>query len=519
MTQPPATDQREEPRRTKIFRQWKGVYTRSDRTAMPEDRFYNLENIVPIGDANLRTIPNISAALLDYTATPPYWSQYANINGTDYLFVFATGGQVFAFNIGAGTSAQINVGNLLSGAGSRMTQWKNSIALFIDTSGYYSWDGTTFTKITGAGVPSAGTDIAVYQGRVWIVNGRLLTFSGADDYTASSFLAANGAGSVNLTDSTLRSTVTRLWAQNDYLYIIGASSVNVIADLYVPSGASPPTPVFTNTNLQALIGSDQPASVFTFNRLLFFASRMGVYALWGVSAQRLSTDIDGTWQYIDFSQAISGGAVVVQNILHAAFLIKRLNDPTFGSNTVVAMWFTNEDGSDSRWWFTNYGNLTFIAPGIKNNTPVMYGFIGNKLYQLYADATTGPSTNVMTPLWGMEDSLSDKQVIRAGFEAILSVAPTTFSLTVDTPGASYLVPQNGVIIGPFFWFSSVNIRGLWQNQAGVQGSWFTSKYFLYDGDASSGSGYSKYVGLQISSTGSQYQLSTMYMDYKLRARW
>ena len=46
---------------TKYFRTWKGVFTKSKRAAIPEDRFYDLTNLMPIGDANLHTIPDISA--------------------------------------------------------------------------------------------------------------------------------------------------------------------------------------------------------------------------------------------------------------------------------------------------------------------------------------------------------------------------------------------------------------------------------------------------------------------------
>ena len=199
---------------TKHFRKWKGVFTQSNRNAIPGDRFYHLENIQPIGDANCHSVPNISAALVDYGANIIYWSQYVNILGVDYLINFATNKNVYAYNL-AGGSALISSA-ALSGAGSKVAQWKNTIALSIDSTGLYSWDGTTFAKITGAGVPTAGTDIAVFSGRVWVVQGRVLYFSGVDDYTAASWTVANGAGFINFTDSTIRSTVFRLWVQNGY---------------------------------------------------------------------------------------------------------------------------------------------------------------------------------------------------------------------------------------------------------------------------------------------------------------
>jgi hypothetical protein len=53
----------EDPLYWHAFREFKGVYTRSDRTAMPEDNFYDLENLMPVGSANMHIVPNISASL------------------------------------------------------------------------------------------------------------------------------------------------------------------------------------------------------------------------------------------------------------------------------------------------------------------------------------------------------------------------------------------------------------------------------------------------------------------------
>lgn len=520
MTQPASMTKGEEPRRTKQFREWKGVFTQSSRSAMPEDRFYDLTNAMPIGNANLSTVPEKSAVLVDYGTDTVYWSQYVNRGGTDYLIQLCSNGKVFAYNL-AGGSAQINGGGtLLSGSASRLAQWKNQIILFVDSTGYYYWDGATFAKLAGANVPTAGDDIAVYAGRVWIVSGRVVRFSGVDGFgggapvipDATDYWAiANGAGALNLTDPTLRSSVTRLWSQNGYLYIIGNSSINAISDVYVPSGAVPPTPLYTNLNIQSIIGTDQPGSLFALDRLLMFASRYGAYALYGVSAQRQSADIDGTWKYIDFTQVISGGQVIVNNILNAALLIKRLNDPVLGSGPVLAMYF------DEKWWFANYGALTWVTSAIKNNAPALYGFIDNKLYQLFADTTTTPAIRAMTPLWPMEDALADKQVIRAGFEATLTSFSGTFSLSVDTVNFQYSVVTLNAP-NTIQWINNSNIVVQWINNLLAVVDWFSGAYLLYDGSAPGG--FSKYVGLTLNgSAGVAGQLSSFYMDYKLKARW
>lgn len=509
---------------SKYFRQFIGVNTQAARTAIPDDYFYNLENIIPIGPQNAHVVPNISGVLHNYAGDSIYWSQGLNLNGVEYLVNFSINGKVFLYNIAAATSAQINSGTLLSGAGSQCTQWKNTQILFIDSTGYYNYDGTTFAKITGTGVPSSGNAIAVYAGRVWIAQGRVLFCSGVDDYSAPSWTAANGAAAINLTDPQIRSTIFRLISANGYLYIFSVTAINAISDVYVPSGASPPTPVFTNQNLQALIGTDQPASVIPYDRNVMFASRYGIHTLIGVDAPKISVDIDGTWQFADFTQTISAGQVVVANILCGAFLMKRANDPVFGSNTIVVLWFNRDDTNPTTgvvdatdiFWFANYGALTYIVQGIVNNVPALFGFIGNKLYQLFADMTTAPETQVWSKLWPMEDEIAKKQVVQCGFEADFSIYGDSLDLFVDTSGTSINANiQTNVAFG--LWINSSGVTGQWENAAMVPGGWVAPGLYLLSGIAPPA--WDRHVGLRLTSTGYAYELHLMAMDYKLGDRW
>ena len=513
------------PLRTKIFREFKGIYTTASRTAIPDQYFYNLENVIPIGDENAHVVPNISASLINYGADTIYWSQGVNLNGVEYLVNFSTTGKVFFYNIPAATSAEVNTGTLLSGTGSRCDQWQNTVILFIDSTGYYSYDGTTFAKITGTGVPTAGNDIAVYAQYVWVVSGRQLFVSGVNAYNAAAWMASAGAQVITLTDPQIRSTIQRLKAANGYLYMFGNTSVNAISDVSIPSGASPPTPQFSNQNIQAIIGTDQPASIFPYDRQIMFASRYGAHSLYGVSAPKVSGDIDGTWQYLDPSQAISGGQVVIENILCSAFLFKRLNDPIFGSNTIVALWFQTSDTSPQTgvtettdiWWFANYGALTFIVTGMVNNVPALFGFIGNHLYQLFEDTGTAPTINVQTKLWPMEDEIARKECITAGFEADYTVYGTALSLTLDTENQSTVLSVN-----PSFaqgnWINAAAVEGQWQNTALVLGGW-TGPTLSYLTPADAQGGYGHHVGMTLSATGYNLELHFLALDYKLRDRW
>jgi hypothetical protein len=512
-------DKGEQEIRTKIFREFKGVNTKAARVSIPPDTFYDLVNLMPIGHSNLHTVPGLSASLVNYGADTIYWAEYANINSTDYIISFATTGKIFAYNITGNSSSQINVGHLFSGAGSRMDQWKNTNILFVDsTAGYWTWDGSTFnnTNLTGGIIPgSFGTvvDIAVFSNRVWLYTNRLLYISGLNDFTATvstgGFLVANGALIQNITDPQARGECVRLIGANGYLYMLFKSSIFVVSDVYIPTGASPPTPVFTILNVQANIGCDQAPSIFPVNRDLMFANKYGLWALRGVTADRMSEDIDGTIQYLDTTKTISGGTATVKNIQCAGFLINQLNDPVIGTRTVVALNF------DKKWWFANLGAFTFILQAISNGIPCLFGFIGNQLYQLFSTGATPPAASWQTALWPMEDQLSDKEVQRVGFE-ITTATPGSLTFNVDTPTTSNPVNITNSL-GEIVFTGASGLAIQFQTGA-VNLNFISGTYglILTDGQGA----YAKYVGVSgMSGAGADFELNSFELDYYLRKRW
>lgn len=500
---------------TQVLRELKGVYTKSDRTQMPPDHFYDLTNIIPIGPANAHVVPNISAAIHNFSTDVVYFSQYAVLGGAEYQVQFTTNGKIIVYNLIGATATVINPSNLLSGAGSQMTQWMNTYLLFIDSTGYYSWNGSAFTLLNGANQPAAGTAICVYGGRVWVASGRLITFTSAYDGTSTNdptantaWLAVNGADFLNMTDPTLTGSITALAQQNGYLYIFGATCIYALSDLYIPYGANPPTPAFTLTMVQGIIGTDQPYSIFAFNRFMMFANRFGAWALNGVEAQKISEDIDGTWQYLSFATPITGGQVVIANILCAAFLVQRLNDPVFGSGAVLAMWF------GGKWWFAQYGALTLASTAIIGAVPVLMGFIGNVMYQCFQNTASAPNTRAMTPLWSMDDPLSSKVIIRAGVEVIINVfGGGEISLTADgTQGSTaFNVGANGQITFTGLAGAPITFTGTGPIM------WITSNYHQYSGYVPGV--WSNYIGMTLTSQNLGFQLASFLLDYKKRVRW
>jgi len=213
---PPAGDNAQKGERnpvTKIFREFNGINTKNDRTAIPAETFFDLVNLMPIGASNLHSVPS-PTALVSFTPTI-YRFQYANINNTDYLICFGTDGSVIAYNIAANTQATIAAAGTLSGSASKMDQWKNQAVLVVDTNGYFSWDGTTWSSI-GGGIlplhPFVNPDIAVYNGYVWIYSNRFLYVSNPNEYassagTAISTICTFASGSTTITATQTQSAL------------------------------------------------------------------------------------------------------------------------------------------------------------------------------------------------------------------------------------------------------------------------------------------------------------------------
>jgi hypothetical protein len=69
-----------------------------------------------------------------------------------------------------------------------MDQWKNQAVLVVDTNGYFAWNGSTWSQVTGGILPSTpfvSPDIAVYNGYVWIVSNRVLYISNPNQYASA----------------------------------------------------------------------------------------------------------------------------------------------------------------------------------------------------------------------------------------------------------------------------------------------------------------------------------------------
>jgi len=135
-----------------VVKQFKGVNTKANRTAIGDDEFYWLENAMPIGYGNLKITPTYSnVGSVTFGNTVTYFSS-AGINLIDYLIAFEADGSAEYVRLDTNAKGTIATAGTFSGSGVNISQWKNDRVLIADpVKGYFTWDGTNLIFIGAVG--------------------------------------------------------------------------------------------------------------------------------------------------------------------------------------------------------------------------------------------------------------------------------------------------------------------------------------------------------------------------------
>jgi len=351
-----------------------------------------------------------------------------------------------------------------------------------------------------------GTDVATFSGRAWIASDRTVFYTAADTY--NDFINVS-AGFLTISDSTLRTNITRILSANNFLYVFGEDSINVFSDVRINDLTG--VTLFTNTNVSASVGSNLRNAIFPYFRSVLFMNEYGVYALVGATTTKISDPLDGIFPLIDFSQPISGGQVLINNILCAVYNFKYNDEGTM--RWLQAAFF------ERKWFFTSQlADCYFVVPAVSDGFLNLYGSTGNDLYQFYEDATTAVDMEIQTALLPMGDPIRDKQALKIGIEATLGNDPVVLTAFVDSenqqsPPISF---QNNVL-----WLNNLGNSVVWTNNLSQVISWLGQAssgagYFLYKSDAKM---YGKYLGMTITSTSTPFTINGFEFEHELRARF
>ena len=657
--------ERENPKKNNSLRDFQGINTQAARQVIGDDQFAWLENVQPIGFGNMPAVPGPSGVLASWSGTA-YHMRSVTLNNVVYEIVFTLNGAVYAVNLANNVVTTVAPAGTLGGDDSEICQWENTIAVIVDSNGYYTWDGTTFTKwngtvqsvtvispghgwtavpgftfsgggggsglalsapiqpvqaviagggtayavndvltlvggtstlpaqltvssvsagvITGVNItqlgvytvapgnpvsvtggfgsgatftmsfglgpvvvtnpgsgytsaptatatgtgtgtslivnlnvaPPGGSSVTTYSGRVWVSNNRTISFSAPNSY--NDFSTGTAGGSFVMVDETLDNSIVALRSANNFLYIVGDASVNVIADVTVIAGGTVSAPtattVFSNTNISASIGTNYENSIIAYYRALWFANQFGVYALYGTTTQKMSDDLDGLFSLLLDSEGaqneITAGTVLINNILCLCFL-SQYADPVLGTRALLMVYFNKK-------WFlvSQITGLVNIDTAIINGAPVLYGTDGTNLYTLCSTAANTLKQTIITKLWDMGDPLIDKQALKFGLEATNIVNPTKITGTIDTEltNGGYPITLNNQNYTT--WVNNAGYTVQWSNNTSAIVTWVASGYAFMSLDVET---TGRYLGVSLYGTNVGTIFEGMHLQFEKRARW
>ena len=443
-------------------------------------------------------------------------------NAVAGITTFATG--TVSVLVTAGGTGYTNASNLsvtISGGGGSNAAAQGIVAGGIVTqvvmtnvgSGYTNSSNISVT-ITGGGGSNATAKAIIntepvvgiqsFSGRVWIANGRTVSYTAAGSY--SDFLSVS-AGQVTLTDATLHGNITQLLSANNFLYIFGDDSINVFSDVRVTNAG---TTLFTNTNISASVGSKLPYAIYPYFRSVLFMNDYGIYALVGSTTSKVSDPLDGVFPNIDFTSPVYAGQVLLNNILCAAFNFRY----TGGLGTSSSSRYIQAIFFEKKWFFTSAGNdLAYITSAPLGGRINLYGTNGTSCVRLYADASSSINSYIQTSLNPMKDPIRTKQALKVGIEATLTNA-AQLTVTVDSERGSSLPVSLGELVT---WLNNLSVPIPWTNNSSATISWYGGAgYTLYKTDAKQ---WGKYLGMTVTSSDANFVINGFEYEHELRVRF
>jgi hypothetical protein len=280
---------------------------------------------------------------------------------------------------------------------------------------------------------TAGTTIAVFQGRVWLGGGRLIQYTGTEGF--DDFNLANASGQFTISDADLTHAVTALRNYNNYLFIMGDQSVKQIGNISLNSAGN--ATLFTLLTLSSDQGTIYPRSCGSFNRVFFFCNTNGVYAVFGSTVQKVSDDLDGIFKLIDFTQQPQAAIADFNNIHNITWLVRYV-DPVAGERSILLTF----DGK--KWFVCAQGNslvsLT-TASTLASGKNMTYASSGSDITQIFGSSTVPVAFKAQTALTHHGNAVQRKASLRAGW-AITGGSSNTISFEIDSDEGTQSGTQN-----------------------------------------------------------------------------
>ncbi len=356
----------------------------------------------------------------------------------------------------------------------------------------------------------SGSSIETFLSRVWVADPATTpgqTIPSGNQYAFSApgsvvdFSSSNGGGTSINTDAFLQTRYVNLRQANALLYFYGDGSVSVASN--VQSLGSPLVTTYNYQNVDPQTGLAWRDSLQDFGRITVIANYVGLFALYGGAANKISEKLDGLLEEAVYPAqggvAPSGAVAVIFGIKHYLNLVT-LPDPDTGIlRNVMLMW------NEKTWSIASQSiEMQFIASQKIGSNYVAWGTDGNKLYPMFQTPSAGMAKRFETKYFGNDNLIIQKQLLgvwvqgqdnsssQAGIGATIKFSVSGVG---DVPGANSSSPSGiyETTLNPVAFKAPTPFFPLW-------GSSITGTYCLMS-------------GIKFNSTAPDFTLSNFLVGY------
>ena len=263
-----------------VSKDFQGINTKANRTAIGSNEFAWLENAQPIGMGNIKIIPGPDLINNAAFASNTTYFSTVNIGVEDYLLSFQNDGSAQYVKISDNSVGNIASAGTFSNTGVQVSAWNNERALILDpNNGYFTWDGTDLISVGSVGL--------------------ITITSEGDGYTSAPTVTISAPDEANGVQATAEATIT-------------GGNVTAITILEAGTG-------YTNvSNLTVTIAAPSAGNTATATATIFSQSGTSISSfsgrVWIADQRTIFYSAAGT--YNDFTGISAGNIILTDATLH-----------------------------------------------------------------------------------------------------------------------------------------------------------------------------------------------------------
>src|SRR6266436_1529537 len=205
------------------FTAFKKMNTKVARQNLPETEVAWMENLQPIADNDLQTVPGAGTSISTLSGKTVSRSFPANIGAVDYIIEFNTDGSCIAVNASGGAQTVVAAAATFSPTPD-MTVFASQRILIMDpTNGYATWDGTLFVGSGGV-----SPNIQVTNGGTYAAT-PAVTITGGSGAGATAHAVMGGAGAAQFVAQVVLDNPGTGYKTGDVLTVVFAPASTTVA--------------------------------------------------------------------------------------------------------------------------------------------------------------------------------------------------------------------------------------------------------------------------------------------------